>query len=65
MQPKLYNGITPNKALKDVTSGNNGAYQSGPGWDPCTGLGTPNGQALLNLLTAAASKRAASRGEAS
>jgi kumamolisin len=37
--------------LNDITSGNNGAYTAGPGWDPCTGLGTPNGQRLLHALT--------------
>ncbi len=36
-------------ALRDVTSGNNGAYTAGPGWDACTGLGTPNGAALTAL----------------
>jgi kumamolisin len=30
----------------DITTGSNGAYQAGPGWDPCTGLGSPNGTAL-------------------
>ena len=25
----------------DITSGNNGAYSAGPGWDACTGLGSP------------------------
>jgi len=34
----------------DVTSGNNGNYSAGPGWDACTGLGTPNGAALLTVL---------------
>jgi kumamolisin len=39
----------------DVTSGNNddsglGYYSAGKGWDPCTGLGSPNGAALLNAL---------------
>lgn len=34
----------------DITSGNNGVYSAGPGWDACTGLGTPNGAALLNAL---------------
>lgn len=34
----------------DVTSGNNGGYSAGPGWDPCTGLGTPNGTGLLSAL---------------
>jgi len=37
-------------ALHDITSGNNGAYQAGPGWDACTGLGSPSGQALLTAL---------------
>ncbi|RDS84017.1 S53 family peptidase [Dyella psychrodurans] len=39
-------------AFRDITQGNNGSYQAGPGWDACTGLGSPNGQALLNALTA-------------
>jgi kumamolisin len=39
-------------AFRDITQGNNGAYQAGPGWDPCTGLGSPNGQALLTALAA-------------
>jgi kumamolisin len=34
----------------DITSGNNGAYSAGPGWDACTGLGSPNGTALLAAL---------------
>ncbi len=34
----------------DVTSGNNGAFSAGTGWDPCTGLGSPNGQSLLTSL---------------
>jgi kumamolisin len=37
-------------ALRDITRGRNGAYQARPGWDPCTGLGTPDGQRLLALL---------------
>ncbi len=49
--PVLYSA----KALptfRDVTVGNNGGYAAGPGWDPCTGLGTPNGNALLASLRA-------------
>ena len=38
--------------LRDVTSGSNGAYAAGPGWDACTGLGTPDGTALLERLRA-------------
>ena len=46
--------MTPGTAVprfNDITEGNNGAYKAGPGWDPCTGLGTPNGQALLTRLS--------------
>ncbi|MFP5226582.1 MAG: protease pro-enzyme activation domain-containing protein [Acidobacteriota bacterium] len=34
----------------DVTRGNNGAYSAGPGWDACTGLGSPNGKKLAAAL---------------
>ena len=34
----------------DITAGTNGSYSAGPGWDACTGLGTPNGTALLTAL---------------
>ncbi|HEX7324022.1 MAG TPA: S53 family serine peptidase [Rhodanobacteraceae bacterium] len=37
-------------AFNDITQGNNGAYSAGPGWDACTGLGSPKGQALLAAL---------------
>ncbi len=50
LHPALYGTITQHKALHDITSGTNGSYKAGPGWDPCTGLGSPNGQAMLNLL---------------
>jgi kumamolisin len=42
--------------VHDVTSGNNAikdtikGYSAGPGWDACTGLGTPDGTAILNNL---------------
>jgi kumamolisin len=39
-------------AFRDITQGNNGAYTAGPGWDACTGLGSPNGTALLSALAA-------------
>ena len=35
---------------RDITSGNNGAYSAGPGWDACTGWGSINGTALLTAL---------------
>src|SRR5208283_856107 len=46
-------------AIHDITSGNNGAYQAGAGWDACTGLGSADGakiQGALSGKTAAAKK---------
>ena len=43
----------PAPGFRDITSGSNGAYSAGPGWDACTGLGSPNGTALLGRLTGA------------
>jgi kumamolisin len=40
-------------ALRDITSGSNGAYTARVGWDACTGLGSPNGAKLEALLSAA------------
>jgi len=37
--------------LRDITQGNNGAYQAGPGWDACTGLGSPDGGKLLSAFS--------------
>ena len=51
MQPKLYTAKAAS-AFHDITSGNNGGYKAGPGWDPCTGLGSPIGSALVSLLGA-------------
>ena len=53
IQTLLYAGISPGTAVdgfNDITSGNNGAYAAGPGWDACSGLGSPDGTALLNRL---------------
>ena len=47
--PLLYN-IDQSRGFRDITMGNNGAYTAGPGWDPCTGLGSPDGSALLSAL---------------
>ena len=53
LQPVLYSGVTPGTGVagfNDITSGNNGAYSAGPGWDACTGLGSPSATALLARL---------------
>ena len=47
INPVLY---ANQKALRDVTSGNNGAFQAAGGWDACTGLGSPDGKSLAALL---------------
>jgi kumamolisin len=55
VQPALYRAAAAGKVppgFRDVTQGNNGAYQAAPGWDPCTGLGVPDGTQLLAALQA-------------
>ena len=53
LQPALYSGAAPGTGvagLNDITIGSNGAYSAGPGWDACTGLGSPSATALLARL---------------
>ncbi len=45
-----YSQLVQANALRDITNGNNGAYSAGPGWDACTGLGSPDGANLLKAL---------------
>jgi kumamolisin len=55
IQQYLYSGVQaaePAPGFRDITGGNNGAYAAGPGWDACTGLGSPDGTALLARLAA-------------
>ena len=49
LHPKLY-GLAPGKGLRDIVLGDNGAYKAKAGWDPCTGLGSPDGEALRKAL---------------
>jgi kumamolisin len=56
IQPQLYAGVTTGTAapgFRDITSGSNGSYAAGPGWDACTGLGSPEGSTLLTALGSA------------
>ena len=54
--PALY--ASAGNAVREITDGNNIpsgtnlGYTAGPGWNACTGLGVPNGQALFDALTA-------------
>jgi autotransporter-associated beta strand protein len=43
--PALYS--LPNTDFHEVTSGNNGVYSAGPGYNLCTGLGTPVANSLV------------------
>ena len=55
LAPLVYAGVSPGAdvaGFRDITSGNNGAYSAGPGWDACSGLGVPDGTALLSRLQA-------------
>ncbi|QGZ63468.1 S53 family peptidase [Paraburkholderia acidisoli] len=40
-------------AFNDITSGSNGDYSAAPGWDACTGLGTPVGSKVASALASA------------
>jgi kumamolisin len=51
LQPALYGLPASEDALNDITSGSNGAFSAGPGWDPVTGLGSPSGENLLTALS--------------
>jgi kumamolisin len=53
----LYSKIGPKEVLRDITKGNNdtgglleGQFAAKPGWDPCTGWGTPDGAKLVAAL---------------
>jgi kumamolisin len=53
INPAIYKN--PSVGFVDITSGDNAAYgvpgyPAGVGWDPCTGLGVPNGEALKPKL---------------
>jgi kumamolisin len=53
--PVLYGTRPRGAGLRPIVTGHNGfhgisGYQAGPGWNACTGLGSPNGKAVLALL---------------
>jgi kumamolisin len=50
VNPILYNSPVDPAAFRDIVVGTNGAYSASLGWDACTGLGSPNGVALLTAL---------------
>jgi len=52
INPALY-AAGAKKAFRDITSGTNGGFTAGPGWDACSGLGSPIGTAIVSLLAPA------------
>jgi kumamolisin len=54
IQPAIYPAKAA-AAFNDITQGNNGAFSAGPGWDACTGLGSPIASKLIPLLAAGGS----------
>ena len=52
LNPLLYGALAGSGALRDITSGDNGGYTAGAGWDACTGWGVPVGARLLAALAA-------------
>jgi kumamolisin len=50
LNPLIYAKAVEAAGFHDVTKGNNGAFSAAQGWDPCTGLGSPDGARLLAAL---------------
>jgi kumamolisin len=49
LNPQIY-PLLGTAAFRDITSGTNGTYKAGVGWDACTGIGSPVGTALETEL---------------
>jgi kumamolisin len=56
LNPQIY-AAKASSAFHDITKGNNGAFSAGPGWDACTGLGSPIGTKLISLLASSGSSK--------
>jgi kumamolisin len=54
LQPVLY-AAKSKGAFHDITSGNNGNCSAGPGWDACTGLGSPIAPNVISAIKSGAS----------
>jgi kumamolisin len=58
LNPLLYGKLSGSGAFHDITAGSNdptngliGGYLARPGWDACTGWGSPDGTVLLEALS--------------
>ncbi len=60
LTPKLYPMLGRSGGLRDITSGSNGDFSAGSGYDMVTGIGVPDVRELLTALgTPVAARRAA------
>jgi kumamolisin len=50
INPLLYPNVSTAGDFTDITTGNNGTYSAGPGWDACSGLGSPIGTGVAAAL---------------
>jgi kumamolisin len=50
INPLLYPKVSAAGDFTDITTGNNGAYSAGAGWDACSGLGSPIGTGVAAAL---------------
>jgi kumamolisin len=60
----LYSQVSTGGGFHPITEGNNGAFKAGPGWNACTGLGSPNGAKILSLLAGSSPGGAGQRARA-
>ncbi len=51
LNPLIYAQAVEASGFHDITDGNNGSFNAAQGWDPCTGLGSPDGAKLVAALT--------------
>ncbi len=49
INPAIY-AAKAKAGFRDITQGNNGSFSAAPGWDACTGLGSPLTATLIPLL---------------
>jgi kumamolisin len=59
LNPLIYAQAVEAAGFHDITEGNNGAFSAAVGWDPCTGLGSPDGVPLEAALTETPTARSA------
>jgi kumamolisin len=61
INPALYS-TDESTCFRDITSGNNGAFSAGPGWDPTTGLGSPVGIQIMHSMQGVTAQTHAEKG---